>query len=156
WPFTQGVYTSPRQVPHDPPPPSSPPPSGVPVAPECPLPQEDASVASASAAIATRTEPAIGASYPTAAILVERPAVVENRAMAGRRVDEELRRIAEEGFVILRGLLDAGELRALREALEPLERERPMGRNNFEGARSQRVYSLAARDPAFMRLAEHP
>ena len=31
-----------------------------------------------------------------------------------------------------------------------------MGRNDFEGERSQRVYSLAGKGPAFLALAEHP
>ena len=31
-----------------------------------------------------------------------------------------------------------------------------MGRNDFEGERSQRVYSLAGKGEVFLRLAEHP
>jgi len=70
--------------------------------------------------------------------------------------DPALARLVDDGFVILPGLLDAGELAALRTALAPFEAERPMGRNDFEGTRTHRVYSLAAKGEAFLRLAEHP
>ena len=64
--------------------------------------------------------------------------------------------LAGEGFVILEGVLSRAEIDELLAALAPYEAARPMGRNNFEGERSQRVYSLAGKHPAFMRLAEHP
>jgi ectoine hydroxylase-related dioxygenase (phytanoyl-CoA dioxygenase family) len=71
-------------------------------------------------------------------------------------LDAELAALAESGYVILPSVLGDGELRALEEALAPFERERPMGRNNFEGGRTQRIYSLAGKHEVFMRLAEHP
>lgn len=67
-----------------------------------------------------------------------------------------LRALEEEGFVILEGLLDPAMLAEIGAALAPLERDRPMGRNEFEGERSHRVYSLAGKGAVFMRLAEHP
>ena len=39
-------------------------------------------------------------------------------------------------------------------ALAPYEAERPMGRNSFEGVRTQRVYSLAGKGEPFLRLHE--
>src|SRR4051794_5088285 len=69
---------------------------------------------------------------------------------------DELRRITEDGFVVLERVLAAGEGAELKAALEPFERERPMGRNDFEGERTWRVYSLAGKGDVFMRLAEHP
>ncbi len=71
-------------------------------------------------------------------------------------VEVELTQLADEGYVILPEVLTATELRELREALEPLEQGRPMGRNNFEGERTHRVYSLVAKGEVFARLAEHP
>ncbi len=61
-----------------------------------------------------------------------------------------------DGFVILERLLDRAGVDAVSAALEPYERARPMGRNGFEGERTQRVYSLAGKGDPFLRLAEHP
>ena len=71
-------------------------------------------------------------------------------------VETELETFARDGFVILDRVLDRPELDELIAALAPYEHDRPMGRNPFEGRRSQRVYSLAAKGPAFQRLIEHP
>lgn len=73
-----------------------------------------------------------------------------------RELERELATFASDGYVILEGLLDRAELDAIQAALAPFERERPMGRNDFEGERTQRVYSLAAKGDVFLRLAEHP
>jgi ectoine hydroxylase-related dioxygenase (phytanoyl-CoA dioxygenase family) len=70
--------------------------------------------------------------------------------------DAELEGFQRDGYVILEGALDRGELDALRAALAPFESERPMGRTAFEGRKSQRVYSLAGKGDAFLQLAEHP
>ena len=71
-------------------------------------------------------------------------------------LDEELEQFERDGFVILESVLSASELAEITAALAPYEANRPMGRNAFEGQKSQRVYSLAAKGPPFMRLIEHP
>jgi ectoine hydroxylase-related dioxygenase (phytanoyl-CoA dioxygenase family) len=71
-------------------------------------------------------------------------------------LSDELARFRQEGFVILERLLSRDAIDAVVAALAPYEAGRPMGRNDFEGSRSQRVYSLAAKGPAFHMLAEHP
>ena len=68
----------------------------------------------------------------------------------------DLERLRTDGYVILERLLDRAALDELIAALAPYEADRPMGRNDFEGEKSQRVYSLVAKGPAFRRLAEHP
>jgi ectoine hydroxylase-related dioxygenase (phytanoyl-CoA dioxygenase family) len=70
--------------------------------------------------------------------------------------DEALARLDRDGFVILESLLGPAEVRELVAALAPLEAARPPGRNEFEGLRSTRVYSLAGKGEPFLRLAEHP
>lgn len=75
---------------------------------------------------------------------------------APRAIDAMLAEIAEAGYVILKHVLSAEELDRIRAELLPYERDKPMGRNNFEGEKSQRVYSLVAKGPAFEALAEHP
>jgi ectoine hydroxylase-related dioxygenase (phytanoyl-CoA dioxygenase family) len=71
-------------------------------------------------------------------------------------LSDELTRFRRDGFLILERLLSRTEIDAVVTALAPFESSRPMGRNDFEGERSQRVYSLAAKGAAFHRLAEHP
>src|SRR5829696_7426768 len=71
-------------------------------------------------------------------------------------VDTELERFQRDGFVILEGALSREDLAALTRALAPYEHERPMGRNAFEGQKSQRVYSLAGKGEVFQQLVEHP
>jgi|SRR5215510_11245976 len=61
-----------------------------------------------------------------------------------------------DGYVILERAIDRAAIDELVAALAPYEARRPMGRNAFEGLRSQRVYSLAGKGAPFLRLAEHP
>jgi ectoine hydroxylase-related dioxygenase (phytanoyl-CoA dioxygenase family) len=70
--------------------------------------------------------------------------------------DEKLARFHDEGFVILRDLLDGDEIDALRVALQPYLDLDVHGRNDFEGEQTQRVYSLVGRGRVFERTAEHP
>ena len=68
----------------------------------------------------------------------------------------DLERFQRDGYVILERALDAAAVAEIVAALAPYEANRPMGRNAFEGQKSQRVYSLAAKGEVFQRLAEHP
>jgi len=68
-------------------------------------------------------------------------------------VDGHLARLAEHGYTIIPDLLSTADLRAVREGLAPfLGTHR--GRNNFEGTRTERVYTLVARGAVFERIAE--
>jgi ectoine hydroxylase-related dioxygenase (phytanoyl-CoA dioxygenase family) len=64
--------------------------------------------------------------------------------------------LSEHGYEILERVLDDAACDELIAALAPYETQRPMGRNDFEGEVTQRVYSLAGKGDAFLRLAEHP
>jgi len=64
--------------------------------------------------------------------------------------------LRRDGFVILRDVLGASEVRAIVDALAPFEDAQRHGRNNFEGERTKRVYSLAGKGEIFMQLAENP
>ncbi len=70
--------------------------------------------------------------------------------------DELLARYHEHGFVILQGILGGAEIDALREALQPYLDLEQAGRNDFEGERTRRVYSLVGRGEVFERTVEHP
>jgi ectoine hydroxylase-related dioxygenase (phytanoyl-CoA dioxygenase family) len=69
---------------------------------------------------------------------------------------EELEHLDRHGYVVLERVLSPVETDALVVGLAPFEAARPMGRNDFEGERSQRVYSLAGKGEVFRHLAEHP
>ncbi|MCZ6784404.1 MAG: phytanoyl-CoA dioxygenase family protein [Proteobacteria bacterium] len=69
---------------------------------------------------------------------------------------QQLDHYHERGYVILRDVLDPAETDALRAALQPYLDLGVQGRNNFEGERTQRVYSLVGRGSVFERTAEHP
>jgi len=64
--------------------------------------------------------------------------------------------LQRDGYAILERAIDRAAIDEIAAALAPYEARRPMGRNAFEGLRSQRVYSLAGKGAPFLRLAEHP
>jgi ectoine hydroxylase-related dioxygenase (phytanoyl-CoA dioxygenase family) len=80
---------------------------------------------------------------------------VDRNAGPVAAVEQHLLRYHEQGFVILHGVLSAEEIDALRAALQPYLDLDVHGRNNFEGERTQRVYSLVGRGAVFERTAEH-
>ncbi len=89
---------------------------------------------------------------------VEQPLFAENAYPAAMSDDvaELLEAYHERGFVILRDVLSAGELAEVRAGLAPYLERGDHGRNNFEGERTQRVYSLVGRGQVFERCVEHP
>jgi len=70
--------------------------------------------------------------------------------------DALLESYERDGFVILRDVLAASEVAGLCEALQPYLELQLRGRNDFEGERTQRVYSLVGRGRVFEATAEHP
>jgi ectoine hydroxylase-related dioxygenase (phytanoyl-CoA dioxygenase family) len=68
-------------------------------------------------------------------------------------VAAHLARLEDQGYTVIPDFLSAGDLRAVRDGLAPfLGAHR--GRNNFEGYRTERVYTLVARGKIFERIAE--
>jgi ectoine hydroxylase-related dioxygenase (phytanoyl-CoA dioxygenase family) len=76
---------------------------------------------------------------------------VDASAVAG-----DLAEIARRGFVVIDRLLGPEELVTMRAALAPHLRTELFGRNDFEGHRTERVYSLVGRHPIFADLVAHP
>ena len=64
--------------------------------------------------------------------------------------------LPEQGYVVLPDAIDEATRDTLRAELAPYLRGALMGRNDFEGFRSERVYSLLAKAPTTARLIEHP
>jgi ectoine hydroxylase-related dioxygenase (phytanoyl-CoA dioxygenase family) len=83
----------------------------------------------------------------------------ENAMRSAPSADETARDVAAlkaEGWVMLPELLSAATLAEMRAALEPHLRGELPGRNDFEGYRTERVYSLVDVHPVFADLVEHP
>jgi ectoine hydroxylase-related dioxygenase (phytanoyl-CoA dioxygenase family) len=64
--------------------------------------------------------------------------------------------IRRDGFAIAEDLIPAREVAEIKAALAPWLRGERMGRNDFEGFRSERVYALLAKAPPVARIVEHP
>ena len=62
-------------------------------------------------------------------------------------------RIERDGYTIIEDFLDPASLAAVREALAP-HLGTHQGRNDFEGYKTERVYTLVARAPVFERIVE--
>ncbi len=60
-----------------------------------------------------------------------------------------------EGYLVFEKVMDAAEIERVRDALQPYLNK--PGRNNFEGYKSHRVYSLLAKSPeVFSDMVSHP
>lgn len=71
-------------------------------------------------------------------------------------VSRYLDRLDADGFVVLEDLLSADDLAGHRAALAPSFARQAFGRNDFEGRKTERIYTLPAVAPAFATLAVHP
>jgi ectoine hydroxylase-related dioxygenase (phytanoyl-CoA dioxygenase family) len=71
-------------------------------------------------------------------------------------VADRLAHYHEQGYVILDNALRSAEIDVLRTTLQPYLDLGVRGRNDFEGERTQRVYSLVGRGAPFERTVEHP
>lgn len=70
--------------------------------------------------------------------------------------ERDVATIRRDGFIVLDRLLSAEDVAAMRAALRRHLRSELFGRNDFEGHRTERVYSLVRVDPIFADLVEHP
>jgi ectoine hydroxylase-related dioxygenase (phytanoyl-CoA dioxygenase family) len=61
-----------------------------------------------------------------------------------------------DGYVVIEDAIGPDTVARLRAELSPYLQGRLMGRNDFEGTRSERVYALLAKAPAVAELIEHP
>lgn len=64
--------------------------------------------------------------------------------------------IERDGYVVIPELLGRDAIDEMTRLLEPLLAAGDHGRNDFEGHRTQRIYSLVGRGRPFEDLAEHP
>jgi ectoine hydroxylase-related dioxygenase (phytanoyl-CoA dioxygenase family) len=64
--------------------------------------------------------------------------------------------IRRDGYAIAEALISPREVAEIKAALAPWLRGEKMGRNDFEGYRSERVYALLAKAPPVAGIVEHP
>lgn len=74
-----------------------------------------------------------------------------------RDVAADLATYQQDGFVVLTQAVSTDTLDAIRTELGPyLDETKRLGRNDFEGFRTNRVYALLAKAPSVADLVEHP
>lgn len=78
-----------------------------------------------------------------------------SKAVSAFDVDHHATRMAEKGYTIIEDFLSPADLEAVRAGLS-LHLNRYFGRNNFEGTKTERVYTLVARGKVFEDLVEDP
>ena len=64
--------------------------------------------------------------------------------------------IRERGYTVIEDALVPAEVELVREELAPWLQGEFLGRNNFEGYQSERVYALLAKAPSIAMTVEHP
>jgi ectoine hydroxylase-related dioxygenase (phytanoyl-CoA dioxygenase family) len=70
--------------------------------------------------------------------------------------DHAVDAIRSEGFVVLPELLSRDQVDEIKQQLAPWLQQKLMGRNDFEGFCSERVYALLSKAPAIAQIVEHP
>lgn len=70
--------------------------------------------------------------------------------------EQHVENIRRDGYTVIERLLSAEQIQVTKQALAPYVQGNLMGRNNFEGYKTERVYALLAKDPAFAEIVEHP
>ena len=75
---------------------------------------------------------------------------------ADPEADAHVSVIRRNGYVVVPDVLSPDEVGSMRAALSPWLQGERMGRNDFEGFRTERVYALLAKDPRLALLVEHP
>ncbi len=78
-----------------------------------------------------------------------------DQSVAGFDADAHAAEIRERGYTVIRDFMDAGAIARFRQGLAPFVGRRH-GRNDFEGFKTERVYTLVARGRVFEDLTEDP
>lgn len=71
-------------------------------------------------------------------------------------VDDIVGALDEAGCAVVDGFISDAKVAALKDELAPHRAQTPLGRNDFEGFATKRVYALFAKTRGFDELATHP
>lgn len=71
-------------------------------------------------------------------------------------IESTLAALQRDGYAVLRNQLAPEAITRIRGELAPYLQQEKMGRNDFEGFSSERVYALLAKAPSVALLVEHP
>ncbi len=93
-------------------------------------------------------EPTAGSGKNSADLLAARRA-------ADPQLAARLDQIAEHGYCVIEGAFTPEQVQRAKTELSPWLQGELMGRNNFEGEHSERVYALLAKAPAIAEMIEH-
>ena len=77
-----------------------------------------------------------------------------NAAIRNFDIEAHLQRMQRDGYTIIEDFLSADDLRDVRQGLAPYL-DTHSGRNNFEGYKTERVYTLVAREKLKQLHARH-
>lgn len=80
---------------------------------------------------------------------------MSTQAISAIDIDGHAARMRDNGYMIIDDFLSPADLESVRAGLLP-HLNRYVGRNNFEGTKTERVYTLVARGKVFENLAEDP
>lgn len=70
-------------------------------------------------------------------------------------LEHHLSNIDQVGYTILNNLIPGSLVTKIKQELAPFLEKQLMGRNNFEGFASERVYALLSKSPSVAELVEH-
>jgi ectoine hydroxylase-related dioxygenase (phytanoyl-CoA dioxygenase family) len=75
--------------------------------------------------------------------------------LGGLTFEQAYQQYEEQGYILFKDVMDADGVQQVRDALDPFLTN--TGRNDFEGFKTNRVYSLLAKAPAvFSKMVTHP
>jgi ectoine hydroxylase-related dioxygenase (phytanoyl-CoA dioxygenase family) len=76
--------------------------------------------------------------------------------LAGSSLESVCEQFDRDGYYVFDEVLSASEVDALRKELRPYLEQEVAGRNDFEGANSNRIYGMLNKSPLFADLVTHP
>ena len=79
-----------------------------------------------------------------------------NQSLEELPTKQQLDLLLTQGYIVLRRLIDEALITKIKNQLSPYLQQKLMGRNDFEGFNSERVYALLAKAPALAAIIEHP
>ncbi|NKC01620.1 MAG: phytanoyl-CoA dioxygenase family protein [Pseudomonadales bacterium] len=79
----------------------------------------------------------------------------DRTANENTQLDQYLSQLAVDGYTVIEQLIPEQLVQRIRSELDPYLQKKKMGRNNFEGEHSERVYALLAKSHAMAEIIEH-